>query len=87
MKLAQIKAASEFTVGAGANAADAESDEAAELRRQAEQGLSNRLKVNGLSQGASEEDYRARLAFELDAASNAAREITALGAEVMGHAR
>src|SRR5947208_168233 len=52
-----------FTVGAGA---DAESDEAAELRRQAEQGLSNRLKVNGLSQGASEEDYRARLAFELD---------------------
>ena len=28
-----------FTVGAGANAADAESDEAAELRRQAEEGL------------------------------------------------
>ncbi|MEA2863688.1 MAG: polymerase subunit alpha, partial [Bradyrhizobium sp.] len=55
-----------FTVGAGANAADAESDEAAELRLQAEQGLSNRLKVHGLSQGTSEEDYRARLAFELD---------------------
>src|SRR5665811_975592 len=55
-----------FTVGAGTHAADAESDEAAELRRQAEEGLSNRIKVHGLSQGASEEDYRARLAFELD---------------------
>src|SRR5437763_4499661 len=53
-----------FTVGA--SAADGESDEAAELRRQAEEGLANRLKVHGLSQGASEEDYRARLAFEID---------------------
>ena len=42
-----------FTVGAGANTADAESDEAAELRRQAEEGLSNRLKVHGLARGAS----------------------------------
>src|SRR5881398_1944384 len=40
-----------FTVGAGASAAGAESDEAAELRRQAEQGLANRLKVHGLAQG------------------------------------
>src|SRR6266849_6386370 len=55
-----------FTVGAGTNAAEAESDEAAELHRQAEEGLSNRLRVHGLSQGASEEDYRARLAFEID---------------------
>src|SRR5205085_2664347 len=55
-----------FTVGAGANTADAANDEAAELRRQAEEGLSNRLKVHGLARGASEEDYRARLAFELD---------------------
>src|SRR5487761_1841583 len=55
-----------FTVGAGSNAADAESDEAAELRRQAGEGLSYRLGVHGLSQGTSEEDYRARLAFELD---------------------
>ena len=55
-----------FTVGAGASAAGAESDEAAELRRQAEQGLRNRLKVHGLAQGESEEDYRARLAFEID---------------------
>src|SRR4030088_1258291 len=46
-----------FTVGAGADAVDAESDEAAELRRQAEEGLSNRLKVHGLSLGASEQDY------------------------------
>src|SRR5215211_5503882 len=52
-----------FTVGAGANAQEAENEE---LRQQAEQGLSDRLKVHGLSQGASEEDYRKRLAFELD---------------------
>ena len=36
-----------FTVGAGANAADAASDEAAELRRQAEEGLSHRLGFTG----------------------------------------
>src|ERR1700687_5761672 len=54
------------TVGAGSNAMDAESDEAAELRRQAEEGLSNRIRVHGLSQGTTEEDYRARLAFEID---------------------
>jgi DNA polymerase-3 subunit alpha len=51
-----------FAVGADA----AESDEAAELRRQAEEGLKNRLKVHGLSQGISEEDYHERLAFEID---------------------
>ncbi len=50
-----------FSVGAGA-----ESDETVELRRQAEEGLANQLRVHGLSQGASEEDYRARLAFEID---------------------
>src|SRR6266853_21447 len=55
-----------FTVGAGASAAAAESDEAAELRRQAEEGLGHRLKVHGLSKGALEEDYHARLAFEID---------------------
>src|SRR6187455_3066575 len=58
-----------FTVGAGANAADAATEEAAELRRQAEEGLSNRLRVHGLSQGTTEEDYSARLAFELDVIS------------------
>src|SRR6202047_415065 len=55
-----------FTVGAGTNAADAESDEAAELGLQAEEGLRNRLRIHGLSKGTSEEDYRARLAFEID---------------------
>ena len=52
-----------FTVGADANAQEAENQE---LRRQAEEGLANRLAVHGLSQGTTEEDYRARLAFELD---------------------
>src|SRR4051794_14938083 len=55
-----------FTVGAAAGAADAASDEAAELRRQAEEGLSHRIKVHGLAQGETEENYRARLAFEID---------------------
>src|SRR5262249_8660425 len=52
-----------FTVGADADAA---SDEAAELRRQADEGLARRLEVHGLSHGMTEEDYRARLAFEID---------------------
>jgi DNA polymerase-3 subunit alpha len=52
-----------FTVGAGANAQDQENQE---LRRQAEEGLANRLAVHGLSQGTTEEDYRKRLAFEID---------------------
>jgi DNA polymerase-3 subunit alpha len=55
-----------FTVGAGSNAADAESEEAEELKRQAQEGLTRRLAVHGLSQGMSEEDYRARLDFELN---------------------
>ena len=55
-----------FTVGAGNNDTDAGSLEAEELRVQAERGLANRLEVHGLAQGVSEEDYRARLAFELD---------------------
>src|SRR5450432_2795454 len=54
-----------FTVGAGTNAVEAESDEAAELRRQAEQGLNNRLRVHGLSEGHTEDEYRERLEFEL----------------------
>jgi len=52
-----------FAVGAPSDAA---SDEAAELKRQAEEGLASRLKVHGLSQGVTEQDYRARLAFEID---------------------
>src|SRR6516164_753472 len=52
-----------FTVGAGSDAAGEEADE---LRRAAEEGLSRRLSVHGLAQGSAEEDYRKRLAFELD---------------------
>jgi DNA polymerase-3 subunit alpha len=55
-----------FTVGASSNAAGAESEEADELKRQAEEGLTQRLKVHGTAQGMAEEEYRARLAFELD---------------------
>jgi DNA polymerase III subunit alpha len=54
-----------FTVGKGADAAGAENDETAELRRQAEQGLVKRLILNGCAPGVSEEDYRERLSFEL----------------------
>ena len=55
-----------FTVGAGSNAEGAAQEETDELRRQAVEGLDRRLKVHGLSQGRSEEDYRARLDFELN---------------------
>ncbi|HLG84169.1 MAG TPA: DNA polymerase III subunit alpha [Bradyrhizobium sp.] len=55
-----------FTVGAGSSAEDAASAEAAELKRQAEEGLERRLKVHGLAPGMTEEDYYKRLAFELD---------------------
>jgi DNA polymerase-3 subunit alpha len=40
-------------------------DEAAELRRRAEIGLAARIASHGLAPGASEEDYRKRLEFEL----------------------
>ena len=55
-----------FTVGASSNAADAEAEEAAELRNQAKAGLDARLLVHGVAQGLIEEDYRARLEFELN---------------------
>jgi DNA polymerase-3 subunit alpha len=55
-----------FTVGAGTDAVDAASAEAAELKRQAEEGLARRLKVHGLAPGLTEEEYQQRLAFELD---------------------
>jgi DNA polymerase-3 subunit alpha len=54
-----------FTVGAGSKAAAAESDEAAELHRQAEEGLSNRLRVHGLASGPARKTYSDRLEFEL----------------------
>jgi DNA polymerase-3 subunit alpha len=53
-----------FTVGA-TSASDAETAEATELRRQAEDGLTLRLAAAGCAPGVSEEDYRQRLAFEL----------------------
>lgn len=54
-----------FTVGAS-NAGDAASEEAAELRRQAEEGLRARIALHGIAQGMAEEEYHARLAFEID---------------------
>src|SRR6201991_3764599 len=55
-----------FTVGAAAHSVGAENDEAAELRRQAEEGLVKRLVLNGCAPGETEENYHARLAFEID---------------------
>ena len=55
-----------FTVASDAGAADGKNDEAAELRRQAEEGLAKRLAVHGVSTGMTEEDYGKRLGFELD---------------------
>src|SRR5215510_8357180 len=49
-----------FSVGDSGEAVD----EAAELRRQAEEGLGRRLRAHGLAPGRTEEDYRERLAFE-----------------------
>jgi DNA polymerase-3 subunit alpha len=40
-------------------------DEAAELRRQAAAGLARRIAVHGVAPGQSEDDYRARLDYEL----------------------
>ncbi len=48
-----------------ADAETAEREEAAELRRQAEEGLARRLAALGTAEGFEEEDYRARLEFEL----------------------
>ncbi|KQW22917.1 DNA polymerase III subunit alpha [Afipia sp. Root123D2] len=54
-----------FTVGSE-HADDPSAAEAAELQRQAEEGLARRLAAHGVAQGQSEEDYRQRLVFELD---------------------
>ncbi len=45
--------------------ADAMTDEAQELRREAEAGLERRIAAHGVAQGRTVEDYRERLAFEL----------------------
>src|SRR5215475_3719853 len=51
-----------FSIGESGEAVD----EAAELRRQAEEGLARRLRLYGIAPGRTEEDYRERLAFELN---------------------
>ena len=52
-----------FTTGAAV-------DEAAELVRQAEAGLTARLAARGMAPGSDDATYRARLAFELDVITN-----------------
>ncbi len=53
-----------FTVGADANAQEA--DEARNCAARPRRGSPSASRVHGLTQGTTEEDYRARLAFELD---------------------
>jgi len=53
----------------GSTPSEGENDEAAELRRQAEEGLRQRFVTHGLAQGTTEEDYHARLDFEIDVIS------------------
>jgi DNA polymerase-3 subunit alpha len=50
----------QFTSGAG------KIDEAEELKKQAEEGLTRRLAFHGVAPGRTEEEYRERLAFELN---------------------
>ncbi len=45
-------------------------DENAELRRQAEEGLARRLAAHGLAEGFTEQDYRARLDYEIGIIQN-----------------
>ncbi|MGE0232333.1 MAG: DNA polymerase III subunit alpha, partial [Flavobacteriaceae bacterium] len=45
---------------------DGEGDELVELRRQAEEGLAERLRMHGLAPGMDETRYKERLAFEID---------------------
>ena len=51
--------------GADADPEEAEKHEAAELKRQAKEGLARRLEIHGLAPGKSEQDYWDRLDFEL----------------------
>jgi len=51
---------------AGRDDSSSETSETDEMRRQAEEGLAARLARHGLALGATEEDYRKRLAFEID---------------------
>ncbi|HVV60314.1 MAG TPA: DNA polymerase III subunit alpha [Pseudolabrys sp.] len=51
-----------FSVGKGG----AEADESSELRKRAHEGLAARIAGHGLADGHTEEEYKERLAFELD---------------------
>ena len=51
-----------FSVGEGGAAVD----EAAELRKRAEAGLERRIRIHGIAGGRTVEEYRERLAFELN---------------------
>ncbi|HHG90739.1 MAG TPA: DNA polymerase III subunit alpha [Devosia sp.] len=54
-----------FSVAPGASEEQAQREEAAELVRQAKEGLERRLAATGLAEGYTREDYDERLAFEL----------------------
>ena len=58
-----------FVTGKGSKEKDQVDAEAAELRRQAEEGLTQRLKSQGMAPGLTEADYRTRLAYEVDVIS------------------
>jgi DNA polymerase-3 subunit alpha len=55
-----------FTQGNATTKDELADEEAAELRRQAEEGLTERLRIGGTADGFTEADYRARLDFELN---------------------
>nr|WP_256515491.1 DNA polymerase III subunit alpha [Alsobacter ponti] len=54
-----------FTTGDHEDPALVVAEEAAELRRQAQEGLARRIAAHGVAPGLTEDDYRARLDFEL----------------------
>jgi DNA polymerase-3 subunit alpha len=55
-----------FTQGQATTKDELAAEEAAELRRQAEEGLKQRLAVSGVAEGFTQEDYEKRLDFELN---------------------
>jgi DNA polymerase III subunit alpha len=56
----------QFTAAAAASKEEVLAAEEAELRHQAIEGLTHRLKTSGIAEGFTQEDYEKRLAFELD---------------------
>jgi DNA polymerase III subunit alpha len=55
-----------FTQGKATTKEELAEEEAIELRRQAEEGLTERLRIGGTAEGFTEEEYRTRLDFELN---------------------